>query len=68
MEDPGTVADILAKMSAVAPLTESDAEQLHQLLAGVKASADRMAELAPVFPAEVDPGQLSTNVDGDDGS
>lgn len=64
MEDPGQVADVLSRMSRIAPLTEGDAEQLHQLLTGVKAAADRMAELAPVFPAEVDTSQLSTTVDG----
>ena len=53
-------------MRSIAPLNEADAEQLHQLLEGVRAAADRMQELAPVFPAEVDPSQLSHTVDGDE--
>ncbi len=65
MEDPGTVADVHKRIGAIAPLNEQDAEQLHQLLTGVKAAADRMAELAPVFPAEVDASMMSTTVDGE---
>lgn len=66
MEDPGSPSDILDRMKSVAPLNEADAEQLHQLLAGVRAAADLIAELTPVFPAEIDVNRLSLTVDGDD--
>lgn len=65
MQDPGSVQDILMRMSAIAPLTEQDAEQLQPLLNGVKAAADRMASLAPVFPGEVDTSKLSVTADGE---
>lgn len=66
MEDPGPPSNIQQRLKSVAPLSEADAEQLHQLLLGVRAAATRMSELAPVFPDEVDPGQLSLTVDGND--
>ncbi len=65
MEDPGSPSDIIRRMGSIAPLTKADATQLHQLLAGVRAAADRMTELAPVFPDEIDPALLSLTVDGD---
>ena len=68
MEDPGPPSDILRRLRPAVPLTEADAEQLHNLLAGVRAAADRMASLAPVFPAELDAGRLSQTVDGEDSS
>ena len=68
MEQPGSISGILRRLKSVAPLTEADAEQLHQLLAGVSLAADRMAALAPIFPADIDTGRLSQTVDGDDGS
>lgn len=64
MEDPGTPSDVLRHMRKVAPLSAADAEQLHQLLTGVRAAAQRMAELAPVFPGEIDPEKLSRTIDG----
>ncbi len=66
MQDPGSPSDIMQRMMSTAPMSQSDAEQLHQLLAGVNAAATRMAELVPIFPAEVDPNLLSLTVDGND--
>jgi hypothetical protein len=66
MENPGSPADILRRISTIVPITESDAAQLHQLLQGVHAATTTMASLAPVFPDEVDPARLSLTVDGQD--
>lgn len=66
MEDPGSPADIRQRMKSVAPLNEADAEQLHNLLVGVRAAANRMADLAPVFPGEIDSSRLSLTIDGED--
>ena len=63
MNDPGTPQDVYRNLRKTVPLTEEDSEQLHHLLQGVKASADHMDWLAPVFPDEVDPARFSTTVD-----
>ncbi len=66
MEDPGSPKDIQRRMKPTASLNDAEAEQLHHLLHGVHAAATRMAELAPVFPDEVDTNRLSETVEGDD--
>lgn len=51
---------------ALAPLDADDLDQLWQLVSGVAGAAERMKDLAPAFGDEVDVGQFSRTVDGDE--
>jgi len=63
MDDPISSQEVSRRLSSIVSLSDGDAEQLFQLLKGVKAASDRMAEIVPIFPGEVDAKSLSQTVD-----
>ncbi len=57
--------EIAEQAREIAPISPEDIEQLVNLVNGVREAADRLRDVVPDFPNELDGGILSRTVDGE---
>ena len=57
--------EIAEQAREIAPISPEDIEQLVNLVNGVREAADRLRDVLPDFPNELDGGSLSRTVDGE---
>ena len=57
--------EIAEQARGIAPISPEDIEQLVNLVNGVREAAERLRDVLPDFPNELDGGSLSRTVDGE---